>query len=67
MDRLLLPEEVADRVRRPKTTLAFWRTRGIGPKSARVGGRVLYRESDVEQWISAQFDLANASGGPEAA
>jgi DNA-binding transcriptional MerR regulator len=67
MDRLLLPEEVADLVRRPKTTLAFWRTRGIGPKSARVGGRVLYRESDVEQWISAQFELANVSGGPEAA
>jgi DNA-binding transcriptional MerR regulator len=67
MDRLLLPEEVAERVRLPKTTLAFWRTRGIGPKSARVGGRVLYRESDVEQWISAQFDLASASGGPNAA
>jgi hypothetical protein len=39
----------------PKTTLAFWRTRNIGPKSARVGGRVLYRESDVEAWITEQF------------
>jgi DNA-binding transcriptional MerR regulator len=67
MDRLLLPDEVADRVRRPKTTLAFWRTRGIGPKSARVGGRVLYRESDVESWIAEQFSADNASGGPAAA
>jgi hypothetical protein len=67
MDRLLLPDEVADRVRRPKTTLAFWRTRGIGPRSARVGGRVLYRESDVESWISEQFSADNASGGPAAA
>jgi hypothetical protein len=65
MDRLLLPEEVADWVRRPKTTLAFWRTRGIGPKSARVGGRVLYKQSDVEAWIAEQFK--SATGGPNAA
>lgn len=55
IDRLLLQEEVAERVRRPIATLRFWRTKGLGPKSARVGGRVLYRESDVEAWIESQF------------
>jgi DNA-binding transcriptional MerR regulator len=56
IDRLLLQEEVANRVRRPIATLRFWRHKGIGPRSANVGGRVLYRESDVEAWIEKQFD-----------
>ena len=61
MDALLTPEEVAERLRRPIATIRFWRARGIGPKGARVGGRVLYRESDVEAWITAQFDDAPTS------
>jgi hypothetical protein len=61
MDALLTQAEVAERLRRPVATLS------TGPKSANVGGRVLYRESDVEQWISAKFELADVSGGPDAA
>jgi predicted DNA-binding transcriptional regulator AlpA len=61
IDRLLIQEEVAERVRRPIATLRFWRHKGIGPKSANVGGRVLYRESDVEQWISEKFDSEPAA------
>jgi DNA-binding transcriptional MerR regulator len=67
MDALLTQAEVAERLRRPVATLRFWRHKGTGPKSANVGGRVLYRESDVEQWISAKFELADVSGGPDAA
>ena len=55
MEPLLTPEEVAERLRRPVATVRFWRARGIGPKGARVGGRVLYRESDVEKWLDEQF------------
>lgn len=29
---------------------------GTGPKSAKVGGRVMFRESDVMAWIDAQFE-----------
>jgi excisionase family DNA binding protein len=56
MDALLTPEEVAERLRRPVATVRFWRAKNLGPKGARVGGRVLYRESDVEAWIAAQFE-----------
>lgn len=33
-------------------TLATWRSRGHGPKFVKVGGRVLYRLSDVVAWES---------------
>jgi DNA-binding transcriptional MerR regulator len=58
MDQLLTPAEVAARLRRPVATVRFWRTRGIGPKGANIGGRVLYRQSDVEAWLEEQFAKA---------
>jgi DNA-binding transcriptional MerR regulator len=64
MEALLTQAEVAERVRRPVATLRFWRHKGIGPKSANVGGRVLYRESDVQKWLAEQFgDRAPAEPG----
>jgi predicted DNA-binding transcriptional regulator AlpA len=60
IDRLLTQKEAAERVRRPPATLRFWRVKGIGPKSANVGGRVLYKESDVEAWIAEQFAKESA-------
>ena len=65
MDALLTPEEVAERLRRPVATIRFWRSMRTGPKGARVAGRVLYRESDVEKWVAEQF--AAEVGGPDAA
>jgi len=59
MDQLLTLEEFAARVRRPVATAQYWRAMGTGPRSARISGRVMYSESDVERWIDEQF----ASGG----
>jgi hypothetical protein len=67
MDPLLTPEEVAGRVRRPVATVRYWRATGSGPKGARVGGRVLYRQSDVEKWITEQFELADSEQDHDAA
>jgi DNA-binding transcriptional MerR regulator len=55
MDVLLTPAEVAEQLRRPIATVRYWRAIGVGPKSANVGGRVMYRESDVEKWLDEQF------------
>lgn len=33
-----------------KATLATWRSRGNGPAFVKVGGRVLYRVTDVEAY-----------------
>jgi DNA-binding transcriptional MerR regulator len=67
VDALLTPAEVAERVRRPVATVKFWRATGIGPKGANVGGRVLYRESDVERWIEEQFSDATPEAPTPAA
>ena len=50
--------ETADLVRRPASTLAYWRQRGEGPPYAKVGKRVLYRREDVEAWLEEQFTTA---------
>ena len=60
-DRLLTIKEAAEVLGRPVATLYDWRYRNTGPKSARLnGGKVYYRESDLEAWINSQFEGAPA-------
>lgn len=42
----------------PENTLRYWRHVGSGPKSAKLGRRIVYREADVHDWINAQFESA---------
>jgi predicted DNA-binding transcriptional regulator AlpA len=56
MTKLLYQEEVAELLRRPITTLRYWRVTGDGPKSFKLGGRVVYKLEDVEQWIETQYN-----------
>lgn len=53
---LLTMSEVSELTRIPIATLRDYRFKGTGPKSGKVGGRVMYRESDVLAWIDAQFE-----------
>ena len=53
---LLTITETADLVRAPVATLRYWRHLGTGPRSFRIGRRVVYRLDDVEDWIGAQRD-----------
>lgn len=63
MGELLTLDEVSDQTRIPVATLRYWRSvGGTGPKSFRLGGRVIYKQSDVEQWIESQY----AKGGDAA-
>ena len=39
--------------RAPKT-LAMWRMQGIGPGSTKVGGRVIYKKSDLDHYLSGE-------------
>jgi DNA-binding transcriptional MerR regulator len=57
MDRLLTTKEVAEITRLAPETLRYWRWKGIGPKSFRLGSRVVYRETDVLAWIEGQAGL----------
>ena len=55
MDRLLTLPEVAEMLRTSPDTLRYWRHVGTGPKSFRIGGRVVYKSADVETWIEKQY------------
>jgi DNA-binding transcriptional MerR regulator len=48
----LTPDEVAERYEFKVTsrTLANWRSQGISPPYTKVGGRILYRMSDLKEW-----------------
>lgn len=60
LDQLMTLGEVAERLRRSEAQLRWMRHNGTGPPSAKIAGRVMYRRSDLERWIDAQFE-SNAS------
>ncbi|QUD85583.1 helix-turn-helix domain-containing protein [Gordonia polyisoprenivorans] len=43
--------EVAELVRTSPETVRYWRHIGKGPKSFKVGRRVLYAATDVQAWL----------------
>lgn len=49
---LLTTEEVADLLRTSPETVRWWRHVGKGPKSFKIGRRVLYAREDVEGFIA---------------
>lgn len=64
VDRLLTMDEVAQLLRTNRQTMRYWRATGKGPKGIRVGKRVLYREADIQAFISAA--AAEADRGVQA-
>ena len=54
---LLTIAEAAALLRAPVATLRYWRHLGTGPRSFRLGRRVLYRRDDLRTWIDSQHDL----------
>jgi len=51
--KYLTSAEVAETYRTSPETVRYWRHVGKGPKSFKVGRRVLYAVEDVEAWIEA--------------
>ena len=47
------PERVAAYLGGSVGTLSNWRNTGAGPKFRKVGGKVMYRKSDVMAWIDS--------------
>lgn len=54
--KLLTLEEVATMLRKSPAQMRWMRHSGTGPRAARLGGRVMYREQDVIDWINAAFE-----------
>lgn len=58
-ERVILSlEEVSARTRIPTATLRHYRVRGGGPKTWKLGGRVVAYEDDVQAWIDQQYARA---------
>ncbi|MBP1241720.1 putative DNA-binding transcriptional regulator AlpA [Frigoribacterium sp. PvP120] len=58
--KLLTVDEVAERLRRTPAAIRAMRYEGKGPKSAKVAGRVMWREEDVDAYIEGQFTETSA-------
>ena len=57
---ILYTEEVAALSRKSVATIRWLKATGQEPKWGKLGRRVVYRRSDVEQWIAAAFDVGVA-------
>lgn len=61
-DERLTIEEVSTAYRIPVATLRYWRTRGEGPRSFRLGRRVFYRRQDCDDWVNAAYARQSVGG-----
>jgi len=52
-DTFMTTEEVAHALRAPVETVRYWRHVGQGPKSFKIGRRVLYAADDIERFIES--------------
>jgi len=55
---LMSPPELSDYAGPAVQTLAIWRMKNKGPRYVKIGGRIRYRLSDVDEWLEA-----NTTGG----
>ena len=63
MRDLMFVEEVGEELRMPVATLRWMRHVGTGPKSFKIGRRVVYKRSDVEAWFEDQYAAADTPEG----
>lgn len=59
--QLLTLPEVADMLRKSEAQVRWMLYNNAAPKSAKIGGRRMFRLSDVEAWVNAQFDDGEAA------
>ena len=59
---LLTITEAADLLRAPVATLRYWRHLGTGPRSFRLGRRVLYKRADLQLWLDERRDAEGRRG-----
>jgi predicted DNA-binding transcriptional regulator AlpA len=53
--RLIFVEDFAEIIGRSSSAVRYMIHKGTAPRSAKIGGRRMFRESDVLAWIDAQF------------
>jgi excisionase family DNA binding protein len=63
---LLTPHDAAQYLHVSPRTLTKWRGQGGGPRYAKVGRRVVYRQADLEAWVESQVRTSTSDPGPRA-
>lgn len=58
---LITMDEMAQKLRIPLATARHWRATKYGPQGQRVGRRVLYLASDVDDFVAQTFAGERAS------
>lgn len=56
-DRLMHIEDFAKIIDRTPAAARYMIHTGKAPRSAKIGGRRMFRESDIYEWINAQFEM----------
>jgi excisionase family DNA binding protein len=56
MTGYMTTEQVADYLAVPVNTLYQWRSRGFGPRAARVGRHLRWKRDDVDAWMTARAE-----------
>jgi len=59
--KLLTLSETAERLRKTESQLRWLITQRKAPASALIGGRRMFRESDIERFIDEAFESASAT------
>ena len=59
-DTLLTPNQAAELLGVTRITLARWRKEGNNLPFIRMGGRIRYRRSHIEDWLSRHTEGAGA-------
>lgn len=59
-DKLLMIPEAAERLNRTRGQLEWMIKAGTAPRHAKIGGRIVFKESDIEAFIDEAFAAADA-------
>lgn len=59
---ILTMEQAATRIGRSVETMRYWRKRGEGPRTFRLGRRVVIAEDDLNAWIAEQREQGEPQG-----
>ena len=54
-------QEVSELTRIPVATLRYYRHKQVGPRGAKLCGRLMYRRADVESWINDAFETKKSA------
>lgn len=52
---MMTPNEVANFLGVPLTTVYAWNHKGTGPRRVRIGRHVRYAKADVDLWLEKQY------------